>query len=283
MIYSDIRAIPDAVKKLLPVDAQEVFRASANSASDNGADENEAIAVGWETVRKGWTRPTSGISKKWLKLPGVHRREAFGKDGPTTSDVHVPGIAGAPSKKKKPKALEGFSIDEVVANEASPTVSKSDIDTVISAAVRTGIETLAGVGKSDDEASTFQTSERLARIVKVDGELIWGWANVITEGGQPVTDVQGDQIEPGELVRFTTDFMVDHRIGKTNHEGDQTHVVVHSMPITYELAKAFGIDTADEGWIVGVKPDADTLARAKSGDLAAFSIGGEGNRVPVGA
>ncbi len=282
MIYSDIRAIPDAVKKLLPVDAQEVFRASANAASDNGANENEAIGIGWETVRKGWTRPTSGISKKWLKLPGVHRREAFGKDGPTASDVHVPGIAGAPGKKKKPKALEGFSIDEVVANEASPTVSKSNIETVVRTIMET---TLGGVAKTDEPAE-LQTIERLGRIVKVDQsrKIAYGWANVITEKNCPVVDSQGDMIAPGELIRFTTDFMLDSRVGKTVHEGEQTHVVVHSMPMTYELAKAFGIDTPDEGWLVGVYiHDPDTLAKAVSGELAAFSIGGAGERVPVGA
>lgn len=143
----------------------------------------------------------------------------------------------------------------------------------------------AAVKEVTKDAAWVATDERRARIVKVDAPLkmIWGWANKITEGGSAVEDSQGDVIKPGELVRFTTDFMVDERVGKTNHQGDATHMVIHSFPMTYELAKAFGLQTDDEGWMVGVHAfDADTLAAAEAGDLMAFSIGGSGDRQKIG-
>jgi hypothetical protein len=145
-----------------------------------------------------------------------------------------------------------------------------------------GVHIHFGAGAPATKTATYDAAR--ARIVKVDiaRKIAYGWANVITENGVPVEDHQGDVILPGELVKFTTDFMLDARIGKTNHAGDQTHVVVHSFPLTYELAKALGIETEAEGWLVGVYiEDPDTLAKVESGELPAFSIGGEGNRVPL--
>ena len=115
------------------------------------------------------------------------------------------------------------------------------------------------------------------KILKVDDEqrIVYGWASVVTEDGEPVVDSQGDVIEPEEMVKMANDFMLAVRTAKAMHKGDKIGEVIHSMPLTAELAKALGLHTDMEGWIVGVKVYSDDVwASVKSGEFAGFSIGG---------
>ena len=115
------------------------------------------------------------------------------------------------------------------------------------------------------------------KILKVDDEqrMVFGWASVVTEGGEAVIDRQGDVIEPETLVKAVNEFMEHVRVGKAMHTGEQVGVVVHSLPITKEIGEALGIHSNREGWIVAYKVFDDSVwERVKSGELAAFSIGG---------
>ena len=115
------------------------------------------------------------------------------------------------------------------------------------------------------------------QILKADEEqrLVYGWASVVTEKGEPVIDRQGDIIEPDTLVKAVNNFMEHIRVGKEMHKGDQIGAVIHSMPITKEIGESLGIQSDREGWVVAFKVyDDDVWARVKSGELAAFSIGG---------
>lgn len=115
------------------------------------------------------------------------------------------------------------------------------------------------------------------QILKVDEEqrIIYGWASVATDKGVPVVDLQGDIIEMSTLEKACNEFMEFVRVGKTMHVGDQTGVVIHSMPISESIAKAFDIQSDREGWIVGYKVYDDNVWKmVKSGELRAFSIGG---------
>jgi hypothetical protein len=59
------------------------------------------------------------------------------------------------------------------------------------------------------------------------------------------------------------------------HTGGKIGEVVHSMPLTNEIAKALGIQSDREGWLVAIKVYDDQVWQdVKSGKLAAFSIGG---------
>jgi phage head maturation protease len=59
------------------------------------------------------------------------------------------------------------------------------------------------------------------------------------------------------------------------HDGDQIGVVVHSLPITKEIGDSLGIQSDREGWVVAFKVyDDEVWSKVKSGELAAFSIGG---------
>tara|TARA_B100000768_G_C11284503_1_gene381267 strand:- start:509 stop:1453 length:945 start_codon:yes stop_codon:yes gene_type:complete len=115
------------------------------------------------------------------------------------------------------------------------------------------------------------------QILKADDEqrLVYGWASVVTEKGEPVVDRQGDVIEPETLVKAVNSFMENIRVGKEMHKGDQIGAVIHSMPITKEIGESLGIQSDREGWVVAFKVyDDDVWARVKSGELSAFSIGG---------
>lgn len=123
--------------------------------------------------------------------------------------------------------------------------------------------------------------EKRIAILKSDGDqrIAWGWASVAALNGEPVVDLQKDVIDGEEMMKATTEFMEDVRRLQSMHAGEQIGVVVHSLPLTNELAKAFGLNTDREGWIVGVKIHDDGVwKRVKDGELRAFSIGGSGER-----
>jgi hypothetical protein len=156
-------------------------------------------------------------------------------------------------------------------------------------------EALAGIPPEEEEEPSVDRLEALRAIVrevigkkmtkaniqgqilKADDEqrMVYGWASVVTEKGEPVIDRQGDVIMPETLVKAVNNFMEHVRVGKTMHVGEQTGVIVHSMPITKEIGDALGIQSDREGWIVAYKVYDDAVWQmVKSGELAAFSIGG---------
>lgn len=118
-------------------------------------------------------------------------------------------------------------------------------------------------------------------VIKVDEEqhIIYGWASVTTEKGEPVIDLDGEVIETDTLVKAANDFMEYSRVGLTMHDGDQTGMVLHSFPVTKEICSALGIQCDKEGWIVGYKVYNDEIWKdVKSGKYAAFSIGGRAKK-----
>lgn len=122
------------------------------------------------------------------------------------------------------------------------------------------------------------------QIIKSDDEqrIVYGWASVISENGVDVIDRQGDVIKADELVKATTEFMKSVRTAKAMHQGGQVGQVVHSFPLTTEIAKSLGIETNREGWIVGLHvTDNNVWKQVKSGVLKAFSIGGTGQRKEI--
>ena len=131
--------------------------------------------------------------------------------------------------------------------------------------------------EADTSVSEMTKSVVEGQILKVDDEqrMVFGWASVVTEKGEPVIDRQGDVIEPETLVKAVNEFMEHVRVGKAMHTGEQVGVVVHSLPITKEIGDALGIQSDREGWVVAYKVYDDAVwDMVKSGELAAFSIGG---------
>ena len=123
---------------------------------------------------------------------------------------------------------------------------------------------------------TETTFEIRSKITKVDEDLglVFGWALICTEDGEPYFDLQKDHALEKAMVRATTRFMKSGRAAKEMHRGGERGAVVHSMPMTQEIAEAFGITTKTTGWMVAMAPDEEMLAKFKSGELSGFSIGG---------
>jgi len=120
-----------------------------------------------------------------------------------------------------------------------------------------------------------------ADIIKQDDEqrLVYGWAYVSTVKGEISLDHSQEYIRPDELVKAATKFMMDVRVAKAMHQGDKIGEVVHSLPITKEVASSLGIETDREGWVLAMKIHDDKVwDMIKSGKLSAFSIAGRASK-----
>lgn len=121
-----------------------------------------------------------------------------------------------------------------------------------------------------------------SEIAKIDPEqrLVYGWASVYAEAGQPVIDKQGDRISEAEVVKMAHRFISEARVAKALHTSPPVGVVVESLVLTDDIQKALGIDLGKSGWFIGMRVDDDAAwDRVKSGELRTLSIGGKGVRV----
>jgi hypothetical protein len=134
--------------------------------------------------------------------------------------------------------------------------------------------------------SDFRKSYTVAKVDDSLG-LVMGWAVVCTENGQPYYDLTktydeagaevtaGDHIPEEAMLEMASEFMADSRVAKEMHQGDAKGTVVHSFPLTKDIADAFGILTDRTGWMVAVKfDDQNVMAKFKDGTYTGFSIGG---------
>ena len=60
--------------------------------------------------------------------------------------------------------------------------------------------------------------------------MVYGWASVVTEKGEPVVDRQGDVIEADTLVKAVNEFMEHVRVGKAMHKGIRVGAVSTLTP-----------------------------------------------------
>lgn len=138
--------------------------------------------------------------------------------------------------------------------------------------------------KAELDALVLKYTGRPATVVMKAVEsrrMVYGWASVVTKDGQAVEDRQGDVMDIDNLRDNVHDFMAS-RVGKTMHTGKETGEIVDSFVIDAEVAAAFGVNFGCEGWMVGYKVKDDAVwKRVQSGELRAFSIGGEGIRTPL--
>ena len=113
---------------------------------------------------------------------------------------------------------------------------------------------------------------------KVDEDLglIMGFAIISKIKGVDYFDSQGDHIPEDAMPAAATDFMLNSRVAKEMHEGEQIGDIVFMWPMTTDIAKAFGIETDKTGLMVAMKPDdEEILQKARDGEFTGFSIGGE--------
>jgi hypothetical protein len=121
-------------------------------------------------------------------------------------------------------------------------------------------------------------------VVKVAGGVAYGHAVVANYDGEDYFDLQGDNVDMDSLRDCATAFMQGTRTAKRMHKGGAAGQIVHSMPLDAEMAAAFGITTKKLGWLIGMLPGSEELAKEMAdGLLPAFSIGGLGERVEIDA
>lgn len=116
-----------------------------------------------------------------------------------------------------------------------------------------------------------------ASVAKVDDGLglIFGWGIICTEKGEPYYDLQGDHIPEGVMLKGVTDFMRHARVAKDMHTGEQVGSIVHSFPLTEEIAKSYGIACERYGWLVAMSPDSpEIMKQFRDKQRTGFSIGG---------
>jgi hypothetical protein len=119
-------------------------------------------------------------------------------------------------------------------------------------------------------------------VIKVKADpglgIIFGWAIVSSENGEPYYDTQGDHIPEDAMLKAAADFMQSRRTLKIMHHGRKIGTVLFAWPMTEDISKAMGVDGARTGLMIGVKPDKRAvLERFASGKFTGFSIGG--NRI----
>ena len=124
-----------------------------------------------------------------------------------------------------------------------------------------------------------------AEIVKAnaDQNLVFGWASVIEKAdGTPVVDSQGDVWMPDELEKSAYKFVLEVRkAGEMHRRIEGVGDLVESVVLTKQKREAMGLPPGPTGWWVGFKIAPDVMAKVKSGDYSAFSIGGRGLRKEI--
>jgi len=121
-------------------------------------------------------------------------------------------------------------------------------------------------------------------ILKVDGDarIVYGFAVVCEKDGEEYFDEQQDYIPEEEMLDAATTFMISKREARDLHSEEAAGMVVHSLPLTKDLAKALNIEPDRTGWIVGIRPDSDeVLKKYESGEYTGFSIAGNADKVAV--
>lgn len=105
--------------------------------------------------------------------------------------------------------------------------------------------------------------------------LVFGWAIVSSENGEPYYDTQGDHIPEDSMLKAAAEFMLSRRTMKIMHAGKNVGKVVFAWPMTEEVGRAMGIEGARTGLMVAVRPDSPrVLERFRNGEYTGFSIGG---------
>lgn len=168
----------------------------------------------------------------------------------------------------------------------TPQQFVSAVFSAVEAALTSDAELNVLQSKLDDIAKQFTASRGSTFVFKANAKkrLVYGWASVAKKDGEDVEDLQGDVITDIDNLREVVHDFMGTRVGKAMHEGAQVGTIVDSMVFDKDLQDALGIDLGCEGWFVGYKVTDDAVwKRVESGELAAFSIGGSGERTPMAA
>ena len=118
-----------------------------------------------------------------------------------------------------------------------------------------------------------------------DKHLAFGWASVVSKGGVPVIDKQGDYISIDDLETAAYTYVVKSRVGGDNHQRTgptafKASDMVESIVFTDDKVEKMGLpDDFPRGWWVGFKVhDENVWSEVRKGNRTGFSIHGKGIR-----
>ena len=269
MPYSNNDELPKAVRSKLSAHQQSIFRNVFNSMmGQEDMSESKAFAGAWSQAKQ-----------------AVEKADYQGRSVELDKPFRMP--AGS-TKKFGVYVKAGDKIKKVTFGDPNMEIRRDDPDARANFRARHSCDTTTDkttprywscrmweAGTSVSEMTN--KVEIVGKILKRDDEerLAFGWAYVSTVDNQISLDHSGEFIRPDQLAKAATNFMLSLRTAKTMHSGASIGEVVHSMPLTNEIAKALGIQSNREGWLVAIKVYDDQVWQdVKSGKLAAFSIGG---------
>ena len=268
MPYSSNEDLPKAVRSKLSTHQQSVFRNVFNSMmAEEGMSEGRAFAGAWsqakQAVEKAVHQGRSVELDKPFRLPAGSTKKfgVYVKDGDKVKKVTF-GDPNMEIRRDDPDARANFrsrhSCDTATDKTSARYWSCRMWESGTSVSELTKVSVEGQIVKQLDE-------ERLA----------FGWAYVSTVNGEISLDHSEEFIRPDQIAKAATNFMLSMRTAKAMHTGGKIGEVVHSMPLTNEIAKALGIQSDREGWLVAIRINDDAVWQdVKSGKLAAFSIGG---------
>lgn len=109
-----------------------------------------------------------------------------------------------------------------------------------------------------------------------DQNLVFGWASVIEENGEPVYDHQGHRISEDELEKAFYRYAEEARVAGEMHDDYGEHVgkLVEAMVFTKAKQAALGIDLGKVGAWVGYRVNPAVFSKIKDGTYRMLSIGG---------
>jgi len=139
-------------------------------------------------------------------------------------------------------------------------------------------------------SDVHEVSKIQCRIAKVDDSLgiVFGWAIVSSVDGEPYYDLNIDKsgervpehIPEQAMLKAAVPFAEGERPANDMHDGPDVGTYPFIMPLTDDIAKAFGIECDKRGLMIGFKPtDKALLKQFADGTRTGFSI--EGHRVKV--
>ena len=269
MPYASIDELPKSVRSKLSTHQQSVFRNVFNSMmQEDGMTESRAFAGAWSQAKQAPVSKAEYQGRdveldKPFRLPAGSTKKfgVYVKDGDRVKKVTF-GDPNMEIRRDDPNARSNFrarhSCDTATDKTSARYWSCRMWEEDISVTEMTKVNVEGQILKQLDE-------ERLAL----------GWAYVSTVKGELSLDHSGEFIRPEQIAKAATNFMLSMRTAKAMHSGGKIGEVVHSMPLTNDIAKALGIQSDREGWVVAIKVYDDQVWQdVKSGKLAAFSIGG---------
>jgi len=275
MPYASVDELPKSVRSKLSAHQQAVFRDVFNSMMEQeGMSESRAFAGAYSQAKQ-----------------AVQKAMHQGKEVTLDKPFRLPEGSG---KKFGVYVKSGDGVKKVTFGDPNMEIRRDDPDARSNFRARHSCDTASDktsarywsckFWQDDISVSDLTKSETPVQILKFDEEqrIIYGFASVVTVNGKPLVDLHGDVISVKTLEKAATEFMLGTRKGLTMHSGEQTHTIIHSLPLTKEIMGALGISSDKEGWVIGVKVHDDaTWEKAKSGEFKGFSVGGRARKVAL--